>query len=69
MHFFFLVLFFYDRSMFVKVMDVIIFQCVCKFAFLCAECSKVTVVSVGPYLCALCRLWRAYADSGLFDMM
>jgi hypothetical protein len=29
-----LVLFFYDYSMFVKVMDVIIFQCVLKFALL-----------------------------------
>jgi len=35
MIFFFLVLFFYDHSVFVKVMDVIIFHCVHKFAFLC----------------------------------
>lgn len=34
----------------------------------CAECIKVIVVSVGPYSCALCRVWRAYADSG-YDVM
>jgi hypothetical protein len=66
--FFFLVVFFYRHSIFVKVMDVIIFHCVHKFAF-CVECSKVIVVSVRPYSCALCRVWRTYADSGLFDMM
>jgi hypothetical protein len=53
----------------VKVMNVIIFQCIHKFAFFCAKCVKVIVVSAGPYSCALCRVWRAYADSGLFELL
>jgi hypothetical protein len=54
--------------MLVKVVNVIIFQCVHKFTF-CVECSKAVVVSIGPYSCVLCRIWMAYADCGLFDVM
>jgi len=68
MKIFFLVLFFYDRSMCVKLMVVIISQCLHNLLF-CAECSQVIAVSVGPYSCALYRIWRVYADCGLFDMM
>ena len=56
MDFFLLVVFFYNHIVFVKVMNVIIFQCVLTFTFFCAECSKVIMVSIGPYLCALCRI-------------
>ena len=56
MDFVFLFLFSYNHIMFVKVMDVIIFQCVLTFIFFCAECSKVIEVSVGPFSCALCRI-------------
>jgi len=63
MNFFFLVLFFYYHIMFVRVMDTTI--CL----LFCAECSKIVVISIGPYSCVLCRIWRTYADCGLLDMM
>ena len=54
--FFFLVLFSYSHIVFVKVMNVIIFHCILRFIFFCAECSKVIEVSIGPYSFALCRI-------------
>lgn len=56
MDFFFLVVFLYNHIVFVKVMNVIIFQCVLTFTFFFAECSKVIMVSIGLYSCALCRI-------------
>lgn len=60
--FFFLVLFFYNNNMLVKVMGVMIILRVHTF-------TRVVVVSIGPYSCALCRIWVAYAYCGLSDAM
>ena len=49
-------------------MNVVIFQGV-QWLVVCAECSKVTVVSVGPYSCEFCSIRRAYADRGLLDVI
>ena len=46
--------------MMVKVMNVTIFQCIHTFTFFCVECSKVMIVSVSPYSCALCSKSKEY---------
>ena len=61
MDFFFLVLLFYYHTMFVKVMDTIISSVFIRLLF-CAEFSKIVMVSIGPYSCVLCRMWRTYTD-------
>ena len=63
-----MVLFFYNHIMLVKVMDVIIFYVFIRLVF-CAECGTFIVVSIGPYSCALCGIWMAYADCGFFYVL
>jgi len=62
------VLFCYNHITLVKIINVIIFQCVRTFTF-CAESSKLIVVYMGPYSWALCWISKAYADCGLSDVM
>lgn len=55
-----LVLFFNNHIILVKELKIVIFECVHSFTVLCG------MVSIGPYLCALCRIWVTFADCWLF---
>jgi hypothetical protein len=66
---FFLVLLIYDNIMFYGSNECNNFLlCSHVYFFLCGM-YKVTVFSIDPYSLALCRIWTAYADCGLFDVL
>ena len=65
---FLLGLFLNNHVVLTKKLNVVIFQGVQSWV-VCAEFSKVTVASVGPYACEVCRICRAYPDCGLLDVI
>jgi len=63
---FFSFLFSFIIIIMVKVINIIIFQSV--KVYFSVRSVVWSAISIGSYLCVLCKIWIAYADCRLFDV-